>query len=136
MRRLLCVSLAAVATYSCNGCFVAQGGQSCNEPGALVCGGDLGNGDTEVLLCNTVSVYSREGSCPKSCDHVTGIRTAVGCGDSSIRAVQGSRCDGTGGACTMDLSGVMVCTNAVWTVQNSCGSQKCALKPGNVLGCQ
>ena len=133
--RLLIV-LAAFSAYSCGGCFVAQGGQKCTDPGELVCGGNVANGDTEVLLCNTASVYSREGTCPKSCDHVTGIRTAVGCGDSSIRAVQNSRCDGTGGACAMDLSVVMVCTNAVWTVQTNCGAQKCGLKAGNVLGCQ
>jgi hypothetical protein len=135
MRRYLLV-VAAFTAYSCNGCFVAQAGQSCTDPGELVCGGDVGNNEHQVLLCNSVKVYSREGTCPTSCDHVTGVRTAVGCGDSSIRAVQNSRCDGSGGACSMDLTAVMICQNAVWAVQTDCVTARCGLKPGNVIGCR
>ena len=133
----LCMLVAAGCSAA-----VTRAGDKCTEAGELVCGGAAtvatATGTApgiQILHCAT-NTYANVGSCPQSCDHVSGVRTSVGCGDQTVRAVLGARCDATGGACSMDLQQVMGCVNAVWTASQQCAGTGCGLKAGGALGCR
>jgi NifU-like protein involved in Fe-S cluster formation len=137
MRLLLLAVTTAIFTSCVGGCGVfVHPGDNCSEPGELVCGdkGEQVATDVMVLLCEG-KTYTRAGNCPQSCDHVTGVRTSVGCGDKTIRAVMDSRCDSNGGACSMDQKNVMNCTNGTWQPISACIG-KCIMKPSGLLGCE
>jgi hypothetical protein len=127
----------AVASVSGCNCFNAKSGDRCSDEGELVCGepNKIGTADgIKILHCETQK-YAYVGDCPQTCDHVTGVRTSVGCGDQTIRAVQNSRCDSNGGACSMDQSQVMNCTSGTWTSIGSCFPALCVKKSNGNLGC-
>lgn len=121
------------------GTLYTKAGDSCSESGELVCGEPtsiMGMLPAVKILHCVSSAYTEVGKCVQSCDHVTGVRTAVGCGDKTNRAVANARCDAKGAACSMDGTQVLNCTNSVWTPIQTCSQSRCVLKMSGLIGCE